>query len=564
MRLTRLVVRNFRSIEGSVTIAIPSRHVALVGSNNAGKSNLIAAMDWLLGARLPYQLRPTETDYFDPGKPIFIEATLGDIEDTDKGRLMGLSTSQRQRGALASKEAPEITLKLAIPALFGGGGTEDDEEPDKTELEIDMWGFKVHKKLSDVRRALIQLVQVGPTRNLDDDLQASRWTPYGQLMKAVLEGSSHYPKVKELLAQVNAAVQDVFSEQKDAIVRDARVVSYVDDVRFQLTRENNPAELLRYLEIVVKEGDRETSLTNMGTGTQSAVIIAMLELVLRSRVSGARVFAVEEPDAFIHPHGVRHLASLIRRIGDESAAQVVVTTHSPSLLATLAPRDIVRVEKKDGRTLAIQAPDRLADPAFARFVNRDTAEMFFARRVLLVEGATERFLLPPLSSMIVEGGRSLDFDERQLSVIELAGKGSVLSFVKILDSFGIEARAILDDDFLGDRICEKLVKYLQDTKRPIDATSAVTIRKDLLHHGVVVLSKGEIEDYVPATDVAAVSGRSLSEVQAAINAAGKTSDAFKKLFGDAKPVYARRLADHYTSQGAVPSDLERLVKHVSA
>jgi hypothetical protein len=62
------------------------------------------------------------------------------------------------------------------------------------------------------------------------------------------------------------------------MLADAQVVSYVEDVAFQLTRENNPAELLRYLEIVVTEsGGRETNLARMGTGTQSAVIIAMLE-----------------------------------------------------------------------------------------------------------------------------------------------------------------------------------------------------------------------------------------------------------------------------------------------
>ena len=571
MRLTKLVVTNFRSIQGPVQITVPSRHIALVGSNNAGKSNIVAALDWVLGSRTPYNLRASQDDYFSSSKPVVIEATLGDIAADDKRRLMAVATNQRQRGALAKKDSPEITLTLTIPAVepaeAGTDDAEDDEDsasPTRPTLLVNLWGFTVHQKTTDLRRTLAQVVKVSAQRTVEDDLQASQWTPYGQLMKAVLEAAPQYGELIDLLSQVNSKLQEVFGDQKDAMIADARVVSYVEDIAFQLTRENNPAELLRYLEIIVTEGGRQTNLSRMGTGTQSAVIIAMLELVLRARTSHVKVFAVEEPDAFVQPHGVRRLASLIRRIGEDNKAQVVLTTHSPSLLATLAPRDIVRIEKRDAATKVFQAPTRLADPAFARYVTRDTAEMFFARRVLLIEGATERFLLPPLSALVQSKGQSLDFDREQVSVVELNGKGSVVNFLKILDSFEIDGRAILDKDFLGDSTCRSLVAYFAETGRLVDDSTESQLRKDLRKYGVIVLQQGEIEDYIPEADVVAASGRSLADVQAEFATADKRSTAFKKLFGTTKPLYARQLADYYVGHDNVPEQIASLIAHVVA
>jgi predicted ATPase len=571
MRLTNLTISNFRSIKGPVEIVVPSRHLAVVGSNNAGKSNVIGALDWVLGSRTPYNLRASQEDFFEVNKPIVIEARLGEIGADDKSALMGVAQNKAQRGALAKRDDAKITLTLTIPATDpaaeagdGDDGEADSSGPTKPTLEVDLWGFPIHRRTTDVRRAVVQLVKASVERSVDDDLQASQWTPYGQLMKSVLEAAPQYQELIALLTQVNSKLQEVFGEQKDTMLADAQVVSYVEDIAFQLTRENNPAELLRYLEILVIEGNgRQTNLARMGTGTQSAIIIAMLELVLRARTSHVKVFAVEEPDAFLQPHGVRRLASLIRRIGEDDKAQVVLTTHSPSLLATLSPRDVARVEKVGTTTKVFQAPATLADPAFARYVTRDTAEMFFARRVLLVEGPTERFLLPPLATLVKSGGKALDFDREQISLVELNGKGSVVSFAKILDSFEIEWRAILDHDFLGDSTCKTLVTYLNKMGRPVDDSSHDSLRADLRKCGVIVLQHGEIEDYIPEADVSAGSGKSVADVEALFAAASKRSDAFKRAFGTTKPLYARQLADHYLANGGVPESLASLIEYVA-
>jgi len=102
-------------------------------------------------------------------------------------------------------------------------------------------------------------------------------------MKVVMEASSGYQHLVNVLGQLNNDIQNIFAHEKTALLSNAQVVSYVDDVSFQLTRQNNPAELLRYLEILVTEDGHQINISKVGAGTQSAVIIGMLELALRSK-----------------------------------------------------------------------------------------------------------------------------------------------------------------------------------------------------------------------------------------------------------------------------------------
>lgn len=242
VRLTKLTITNFRSIKGTQAIDIPSQHIALVGSNNSGKSNVITALDWVLGTRSPYQLGTKTEDFYDSAQAIVIEAQIGDVGTSDTSKLMAIASSKQQQGKLAKEADPLIQITLTIPP-FGGtepdeAGEEDDNGgvPKKPTLGVNLWGFEIHQKTADRRRAIVQAVRVAPERNIDDDLKASRWTPYGQLMEATLEASPQYGHLVDLLADVNATIQDIFSEEKDALLTDARVVSYVEDIAFQLTR----------------------------------------------------------------------------------------------------------------------------------------------------------------------------------------------------------------------------------------------------------------------------------------------------------------------------------------
>lgn len=578
MRITSIHIQNYRSFgPKSEPFHLPTSHVALVGKNNVGKSNIFQSLDLVLGARNPSYIRLQLDDFHDQSQPIFIKIELGDISDDDKGALFSVpNITKQQIGALSSQLAknqnPVISMALLVyPENFSAPepieqeeDSAEGQEQQSKKFEIKLWGFAVHRKIDDVRRALIRFVKTPAIRDVEDELSASRWTSYGQLMKEVLEDSPKYPEISNLLAQLNEKIQEVFSEQKDHLLKGASVVSYVDDITFQLTKENKPSELLRNLEVFIQEGDLWTNIAKVGTGTQSAIIIGILELVLKGKHSRTKVFGIEEPEAYIHPHGIRYLGQLLRDIAESSKkTQVIISTHSPSLVATFDPKEIIRISKKNGASLIFQPKGALMGDAFKRFVNVDNSDMFFSDRIFFVEGDTERHLFPALSKKtLIDPSRPelgfCDFDKANIGIVPLNGMASALHFLTISQEFETPAIMLLDKDFLEHQHCAVLCQKLNIDSAKLDKAQIV---KALSKLNIFVNTKGEIEDLIPDADLADASGLSEAEIKTIKENCSKTSQAFKKIFNTrSKASYALILADYYLSSSSNPC--EKLIRKV--
>jgi len=83
MRLISLAVKNYRSIVDSGEVRIEPLQ-AFVGENNAGKSNLLYALQAFLTAGAG---GVEETDFFDATKPIIVTATFGQLAADERKRL---------------------------------------------------------------------------------------------------------------------------------------------------------------------------------------------------------------------------------------------------------------------------------------------------------------------------------------------------------------------------------------------------------------------------------------------------------------------------------------------
>jgi len=577
MRVTKLHIKNYKSFSGSAEpIVFHTPHSLLVGKNNAGKSNILSALQLLLGSKNPYYIKLPEEDFFDVSSPVEIQLVIGDITENDKQELFSLpNLTKQQKGALSSKNLEDIEIIFSFQHSLQDGVEEaETSESSETEagdqqqrqFEIKLWGFTIHRKIEDIRFALIRMLKVPAVRDVSDELAGSKWTYYGQLMKSVLEDSPRYGEVKQMLGQLNEKIQEIFADQKSHLLSGARVVSYVDDIHFELTKEGKPSELLRNLEVFITEHGRKINIQNTGTGTQSAVIIGIFELALKNKPSRSRVFCVEEPEVFIHPHGIRYLGELLRKITEDKKTQVIASTHSPALVATFSPQEIIRVDKADNSTKIFQPPaGALTEEHFKRFINADNAELFFSDRVILVEGDTEKQLLPTLGKLTsVDGGNpddgNCDFDKANVGIIRLDGKENLLNFIKVLEAFDIPYLALLDNDFLQSpqlrQVCQKFSIQIQNS----DQTQFID---DLKGHNIVINTKGETEDLIPDADLAAITGKSEQEIQNIkgnfSQRGGKTSDAFSGgrrrtngIFNCGKVAYAIKIADFYAGRGSHP------------
>ena len=571
MRITELTIKNYRSFDpvGQI-IKFPTVHCALVGKNNAGKSNIFSALNLVLGAKNPAYIKFEKDDYFEINLPIEIKVVISDITEDDKNFLFKLpNLTKQQKGALNSKISngkADITFLLRknyehIPLDEG----EEQAKESQDTFEIKLWGFNVYRKKEDIRKFLIRMLLVPAVRDYKNELSASKWTQYGQLMKNVLEDSPKYAEIKSDLQNLNEKIQEIFKSEKEKLLNSARIVSYVDDISFQLTKENHPSELLRNLEIFIKEGGKLFNIDYVGTGTQSAIIIGILELALKNKSTKNRVFCIEEPEAFIHPYGIRYLGSLIKNISSEQNTQVIISTHSLSLTANFEPKEIIKVDKENGKTVIRQDPS-FDVVHFRRFIHQDNAELFFSDRVILVEGPTEKHLLNNLDKITKQNPTDPDsedcnFDRINVGIIRMDSVDSIVNYIKILSAFGIEYCAIVDNDFVSDSSKQNKLKELCEVIGiNYQNSNDQQLINDLKSKNIIVNEEGEIEDLFHDKDIANITGKNISDILKIKNKySNKTSKAFKELFGTGKAEYAIQIADYYV-QNNTSHPLEDIIR----
>lgn len=523
MRIRRFTIKNFKSIPPTgITLEFRERFCVLIGKNNAGKSNILEAIGLLFGAKNPRYLRIDPDNYHDPSHPIVIEAELQGLNWSD-GKALGLSDRQcgqlMHDGKRVETSPGCVTFRLTCPPVTEESdiSEEDDDGSAKQTFEVLLANRHELKRNEAFRQAVVKHLLIPPVRNHNELLSPSTWTAYGRFLRDILSDSSRSKQLAQLITDATIQLRDLLRNEAAELTRAAKVTSYVDAIDFKLTKEGNPVELLRNLTLTVTYGGRTEDISQVGTGTQSAVIIGALELCLRHRASrGIRLFCVEEPELFLHPHAQRYVADLLRKIAEEENNQVILTTHSAAILANTDILDVVRVERDENNgTQCRRVP--LYYPHIEkvqRILTAETCEMLFADRVVLVEGPSESILLPGIAKVMAQTGnsREFSFDYRNISVVNVGGKDNFWPYTELLSCFGIEWRVIADRDALdGDS--------LQEFKSRVGISGAESVDekiKKLLDNGVAVLHLGEIEDYYPYKALADIAGCTVEKVESEI------------------------------------------------
>lgn len=159
----------------------------------------------------------------------------------------------------------------------------------------------------------------------------------------------------------------------------------------------------------------------------------------------SHIFAFEEPELFLHPQMCRATYESLKQISRTD--QIFICTHSPHFIDMDDYKHIVVVNKPDLETgtqvkrvqQELFEDERKKQFNMVRFFNPDRNELFFARKVVLVEGATEKAVLPLL-------GRRIGCFDHRVSIIDCGSKFNLTLFMEILNAFRIPYLVIHDED----------------------------------------------------------------------------------------------------------------------
>ena len=178
-----------------------------------------------------------------------------------------------------------------------------------------------------------------------------------------------------------------------------------------------------------------------GLGFNNLIFMAVvLSELAKNAQSCYRALIVEEPEAHLHPQLqavlLQYLES-VKAVEGEKPVQVFVTSHS-SNFASIANLDSLVCLVDTGTTVETLFPRNISfkkgkREKLERYLDVTRAELFFARRVIFVEGAAELMLVSVLA-------RRIDFDLRLHGVSLISVEG--LNFDSFLPLFGDEALKI--------------------------------------------------------------------------------------------------------------------------
>jgi predicted ATPase len=182
--------------------------------------------------------------------------------------------------------------------------------------------------------------------------------------------------------------------------------------------------------------DRRTSTA------QALSVIDALESCCARRLSGL-LLLIEEPELYLRPQAQRYLYRLLREFA-LAGNQVIYSTHSPAFLNVARLDELVFVERlpRTG-TRALQPEQVSADEDFRLMTEFDSArsELFLARAVVLVEGLTEKLVLPFVFATLGH-----DVDREAISIIECGGKPNLPLFARICRATSVPFVVVHDSD----------------------------------------------------------------------------------------------------------------------
>ncbi len=432
-------IENFRSIKD--LHFEPKSLCALVGPNSVGKTNVLKALDLILGEGWATKAKVAKELFHDTALPINIRVEFKEfIAHSHYGTAVRIHY---------------ITLNMEMYPEFKCEVRLRSNDDDKEYYVNDEFKRKCH------------FIYIPSNRDLASHARVNNWTLIGKLMKEVYQSYVRYyggdedslkEKFKGLMAYPKEFLEADFDEDSLTFKKfsDSFVKNCTDNsagLASGMKPELNIYNLnwfYKTLQITLTENhsDKVFDSEDVGSGVQNLILLSIFQ-TYAELMGGSVIFGIEEPEIFLYPQAQRALYKNFQKISLTS--QIFYTTHNPNFIDAVRAYEIEILSKnKEEGTINKQKSEvnNRIQAEKERFkiyyhFNTERNELFFAKKVILVEGDSDKIFF----YHIIEKHWGIDLDKNGISIISCDGKGGVSYFTGLCRAMGIvDYFSIWDED----------------------------------------------------------------------------------------------------------------------
>lgn len=163
---------------------------------------------------------------------------------------------------------------------------------------------------------------------------------YKQLFNKVINDN------KELINEINSKVNTQIDNFTNKLFENLHnKIPQLKQINPEMTFEIAKAYSKVSLELQTENDSKPIPIENKGAGVRRLVIIALLETIRDVGVNENTIYAIEEPETYLHPSAQKDLLVVLNDLSETS--QVIVTTHSPFVAGETPIQSLILVEKHD-------------------------------------------------------------------------------------------------------------------------------------------------------------------------------------------------------------------------
>ena len=428
MKIEKVHIKGFRNFEDEEIVFQPK--TLIIGANDVGKTNLLYALRILFDKSISeHDLELNDSDYnaYSNADTIEIMATICDVTEDC---LLSTFGGAIKDGSVIIRYTNSKNGQYSI--WMGYNEEVLAEYPTRQYIKrLNMQYVDTNRDLFKfLKQERMQILQISKELLKEEQKEADEEKTKG-IQNALNEINNQINSLNYVLSaleNVNTELAELSADNED------------QKIRF-IAGESDAGKLLDNLTLSFSTGNNLLSIGGDGRNNQIFLATWIAKQNIQKNVDHVTFYAVEEPEAHLHPHQQRKLSTYIQ---EKFGEQIFITTHSSHIAAKFTPANILRLYTLKKKTYAASGGcSDILKEVFENFgyrMNALSAECFFASGVFLVEGVSEVLFYTALSNAI-----NVDLDRLNITILSVEGVG-FKPYIAVCDALNIPWVMRTDND----------------------------------------------------------------------------------------------------------------------